>query len=144
MATALQTFTQEPGFEQRVAACALVGAMQDAFNAKDAAALAKNLSEDAIWTNAIGVRARGRGEIERLARTMMARNGNNFARYDIVDIISVRPDVGIVNLKQVPTDADGRERQEPGAVPLYVIARQVDGWKIVAGQNTLVLSPEGA
>lgn len=144
MATAIQKYIREPDLELQAAARALVKAMQDAFNAKDAAALVDNLSEDATWTNALGIRSKGREEIERLARTMMARNSSNFARYEIVDVMPVRADVGVVSLSQVPTDADGREREEPGATPLYVIARQTDGWKIVAGQNTLVLSPEGA
>src|SRR5690606_2093260 len=116
----------------------------EAFNAKDATALARNLADDASWTNALGVRARGRQEIEKLARAMMARNRTNFARYEIIDVLPVRADVGIVNLLQVPTDASGRDLPEPGATPIYVIAREVDGWKIVAGQNTLILSPEGA
>ncbi|TKT77595.1 SgcJ/EcaC family oxidoreductase [Aquamicrobium sp. LC103] len=144
MATAVQRFVQDPSFEQQAAVRALVKAMQDAFNAKDAAALARNLGEDATWTNAIGLRARGRREIERLARTMMIRNARSFARYDIVDVIAVRPDVCVVNLLQVPTDRDGNEIEEITAAPSYVIAREYDGWKIVAGQNTLVASPEGA
>lgn len=144
MATAIQKYVQGPALELRAAARALVNAMQEAFNAKDATALARNLADDASWTNALGVRARGRQEIEKLARTMMARNRTNFARYEIIDVLPVRADVGIVNLLQVPTDASGRDLPEPGATPIYVIAREVDGWKIVAGQNTLILSPEGA
>ncbi len=144
MATAIQKYVQEPALELRAAAHALVNAMQEAFNAKDATALARNLADDASWTNALGVRARGRQEIEKLARTMMARNRTNFARYEIIDVLPVRADVGIVNLLQVPTDTHGRDLPEPGAAPIYVISREVDGWKIVAGQNTLILSPEGA
>ena len=144
MATALQRYAPEPDLELQAAAHTLVGAMQRAFNAKDATALARNLSEDATWTNAIGKRARGRQTIEDLARGMMIRNAKNFARYEIVDVIPVRDGVGIVNLLQVPTDAEGREIAEIGAVPSYVIARGMEGWKIVAGQNTLILTPEGA
>jgi uncharacterized protein (TIGR02246 family) len=144
MATAIQKYVHEPALELKAAAHALVNAMQKAFNAKDAAALAHNLADHASWTNALGVRVRGRQEIEKLARTMMARNRRNFARYEIIDVLPVRADVGIVNLLQVPTDAHGRDLPEPGAAPIYVIAREADGWKIVAGQNTLILSPEGA
>jgi uncharacterized protein (TIGR02246 family) len=144
MATALQRYVQDPSFELQAAARALVGAMQEAFNAKDAEAMARNLSDGATWTNPLGIRVKGREAIERLAGRMMARNARNFARYDIVDVISVRPDVGIVNLVQVPTDAEGREIPEIGAAPIYVIAREPGGWKIVAGQNTLIASPEGA
>jgi uncharacterized protein (TIGR02246 family) len=144
MATAIQKYAQEPALELRAAARALVSAMQEAFNAKDATALARNLADDASWTNALGVRVRGRQEIEKLARAMMARNRRNFARYEIIDVLPVRTDVGIVNLLQVPTDATGRDLPEPGATPIYVIARETNGWKIIAGQNTLILSPEGA
>ncbi|MEX4008576.1 YybH family protein [Neoaquamicrobium sediminum] len=144
MATAIQKYVHEPSLELKAAAHALVNAMQEAFNAKDATALAHNLANDASWTNALGVRVRGRQEIEKLARAMMTRNRSNFARYEIIDVVPVRTDVGVVNLLQVPTDASGRELPEPGATPIYVIAREADGWKIVAGQNTLILSPEGA
>jgi uncharacterized protein (TIGR02246 family) len=144
MATAIQKYVHEPSLELKAAAHALVNAMQEAFNAKDATALARNLADDASWTNALGVRVRGRQEIEKLARVMMVRNRSNFARYEIIDVLPVRADVGVVNLLQVPTDARGQDLPEPGAAPIYVIAREANGWKIVASQNTLVLSPEGA
>lgn len=142
----MQTATLERRAKKDHAAAArrLVRAMQDAFNARDPQAMVRHLSADATWTNPLGTRVKGRDAVERLARRMLATSGQGFARYEIVDVMAVRPDVGIVNLRQVPVDEAGNALPHPAAVPIYVIARQHDGWKIVAGQNTLISTFEGA
>lgn len=138
MPTATPIRNHSPSAQQQSAARTLVRAMEDAFNAKDAEALGRNLSEDAIWTNPLGVQARGRDRIVALARDVMARFATSHVRYEIAAIRAVSADVCVVNVHQIPTDRNGNALDTVRAVPLYVIARLREGWRIVAAQNTLV------
>lgn len=138
MTTALQAYQRNPSLAQQAAATDLVRSMQEAFNAKDADALGRNLAEDAVWTNARGMRAVGRGRIVELGREMMRRFNGNFARYEIAHLMPVGDEACVVNVVQIPTDRSGRDLEETGATPIFVIAHVDEGWKIVAGQNTLI------
>jgi uncharacterized protein (TIGR02246 family) len=139
MTTALQAYRRSPSLEQKAAAENLVRSMQDAFNAKDPDALGRNLGRDAVWTNALGMRAVGRRSVVELARGMMRRFNGNFARYEIAHLMPIGDEACVVNVVQVPTDRGGRDLNEMRATPIFVIARGEEGWKIEAGQNTLIV-----
>jgi uncharacterized protein (TIGR02246 family) len=138
MTTALQAYRRSPSPVHQAAALNLVRAMEDAFNAKDADALGGNLAEDAVWTNGLGMRAVGRGEIVELARGMMRHFSGKFARYEIAHLMPLGEEACVVNVVQIPVDRVGRDTGEMRGAPLFVLARGADGWKVVAGQNTLV------
>ncbi|MEU5163909.1 SgcJ/EcaC family oxidoreductase [Streptomyces sp. NPDC020875] len=121
---------------------AVVKALEEAFNTKDAVALGEQFATDASWTNAIGTRLDGRTAItEFSAPALKGFLSDSYARYDITKLLEVAPGVIAVNVVQTPTDATGGPAEGPWGSALYVIAERPDGWKIVAGQNTAVHTP---
>lgn len=88
------------------------------------------------------MRAVGRGRIVELGREMMRHFHERFARYEIAHLLPVGEEAIVVNVLQIPTDREGREVEDMRAAPIFVIAHGDEGWKIVAGQNTLIADPE--
>ncbi|MFD0898984.1 SgcJ/EcaC family oxidoreductase [Actinomadura sediminis] len=128
--------------ETRAAVTGVVKALEEAFNTKDAAALAGQFAERTSWSNAMGKRLDGRAEIEEFSGPAMKNFlRDSFARYEVVKMLELAPEVIAVNVVQEPTDAAGAPVAGAHGATLYVIARRPDGWKIVAGQNTAVEAP---
>lgn len=130
--------------ETRAAVTGVVKALEQAFNTKDAAALAGQFAERTSWSNAMGTRLDGRAAIEEFSGPAMKNFlRDSYARYDVVKLLEIAPGVIAVNVAQEPTDAAGTPVAGARGATLYVIAREPDGWKIVAGQNTAVEAPAG-
>ncbi|MGV9266745.1 SgcJ/EcaC family oxidoreductase [Kitasatospora sp. NPDC003701] len=126
----------------RTAVTGVVKALEQAFNDKDAVALGEQFARHASWTNARGTRLDGRAAITGFsAPAMEGFLRDSFARYEVVKLLAIAPEVIAVNVVQTPTDRDGNAVDGARGATLYVIARQVDGWKIVAGQNNAVDAP---
>ncbi|MBV2366878.1 nuclear transport factor 2 family protein [Streptomonospora nanhaiensis] len=127
----------EVSADTRAAVIGVVEALEKAFNAKDPVALGEQYGVRASWTNAAGRRLDGRAAItEFAAPAMRGLLADSFARYQVVKLLAITPDVVAVNVAQTPTDRGGRPVEGAHGAALYVIARQDDGWKIAAGQNT--------
>jgi uncharacterized protein (TIGR02246 family) len=125
--------------EVRAAVTGVVKGLERAFNEKDPIALGERFAEHASWTNARGTRLDGREAITEFgAVAMKSFLGDSFARYDVVKLLEIAPDVIAVNVVQTPTDSTGSPVDGPRGATLYVIARQADGWRIAAGQNMAV------
>ncbi|MEU2129853.1 SgcJ/EcaC family oxidoreductase [Streptomyces sp. NPDC018352] len=125
--------------ETRTAVTGVVKRLEKAFNVKDPVALGEQYTEHASWTNARGTRLDGREAItEFSAPALKSFLHDSFARYDVVKMLAIAPDVIAVNVVQTPTDSAGDPVDGPWGATLYVIAEQVDGWRIVAGQNMAV------
>ena len=142
MGTAVQKYGDDIRFEQEAVARGVVKAVQDAFNARDAEAMSSHFSEHAIWTSVSGKTVIGRRQIAEFGRWAVARMAGQYARYDVVGVSPIRPDVLAVNVVQTPIDEASAEIEGTRGSPLYVIAREPGGWKIVAGQNTLIAQSE--
>lgn len=126
----------------REAVVGVVKGLERAFNENDAAALGEQYSEDASWTNALGRRLDGRAEIAGFAAPALESFlKDSRARYDVVKLLAVAPEVVAVNVEQTPVDAAGDPIDDKHGRALYVIARRPDGWKIVAGQNNAIDAP---
>ena len=117
---------------------ALVQSFEDAFNDHDPVALGRHFAEDSLWTNAAGRRIRGRDAVIAFGKEVTPRLANAFARYEVVDVLEIRPDVVAVHVAQTPVDSDGTATEAPHAGAVYVFAQDGDGWRIVVGQNTIV------
>ncbi|MFD7068384.1 SgcJ/EcaC family oxidoreductase [Streptomyces sp. NPDC059913] len=125
--------------EDQDAVIGVVKGLEEAFNAKDPVALGGQYTERTSWTNAKGTRLDGREEIaEFSAVAMKSFLSDSFARYDVVKMLAVAPDVIAVNVVQTPLDSAGGAVDGPGGAALYVIAKRADGWYIAAGQNMAV------
>jgi len=137
MGTAVQRYGDVVRFEQEAAALGVVKAVQDALNARDPEALGAHFSAQAVWTDGSGRTLVGRKQIAESGW----RTGGQYARHDVVGVTEIGPDVLAVRIAQTPVDKAGREIEGARGAPLYVIAREPGGWKIVAGQNALLANP---
>ncbi|GGS05539.1 hypothetical protein GCM10010252_50330 [Streptomyces aureoverticillatus] len=128
--------------ETRAAVTGVVKDLEKAFNAHDPVALSEQFADEASWTNAVGTRLDGRAAIAEFSGpAMKGFLRDSYARYDVVKLLEIAPDVIGVNVRQTPTDASGNPVEGPHGVTTYVIARRRDGWKIVVGQNSAVDAP---
>ncbi|WP_017601841.1 SgcJ/EcaC family oxidoreductase [Nocardiopsis lucentensis] len=116
---------------------ALVQSFEDAFNAHDPVALGEHFAVDSLWTNVTGKRMRGREAVIATGREVMPKLADSYARYRVVDVLEIRPDVVAVHVAQSPVSADGLPADAPHASAVYVFARGADGWEIAVGQNTI-------
>jgi uncharacterized protein (TIGR02246 family) len=97
--------------------------------------------QDAIWTTGGGERLIGRGEIAAFTHQVLpGAMKDSTATYAVTHVLFIRPDVAAVKVRQRPVTLDGRpiEGQSEGS-PLYVMAKESGQWRIVVGQNTIVL-----
>ncbi|GLZ13013.1 hypothetical protein Acsp04_32480 [Actinomadura sp. NBRC 104425] len=123
--------------ETQAAVNDVVKALEKAFNDKDPIALSEQFAEQTSWTNAAGKRLDGREAIaEFSAPAMQTFLRDAYARYDVVKLLELAPDVIAVNVTQTPTDSAGTPVKGTHGTAFHIIAKQHDGWKIVAGQNT--------
>ncbi|MFD5827083.1 SgcJ/EcaC family oxidoreductase [Lentzea sp. NPDC060358] len=96
---------------------------------------------DAIWTTAHGKRLTGLDEIAAFTRQRLpGSTKESTATYEVEDVLFIRPDVAAVKIRQRPVTPAGEviADQKEGS-PLYVLSKEDGVWRIVAGQNTIVL-----
>ena len=130
-----------PSATARQAAETVVQSVQDAFNRRDPEALAAAFTDDATWTTVFGRRLDGRAAIAEFGREALPRMGDQYARYAVVRLLAVRPDVLVVNVAQTPTTASGEPADGVPGAALYLLTDGPAGWRIAAGQNTFVGAP---
>ncbi|ARX81269.1 MULTISPECIES: SgcJ/EcaC family oxidoreductase [Streptomyces] len=129
----------------QAAVTAVVKDLEQAFNAHDPVALSEQFARETSWTNAVGTRLDGRAAIAEFSGpAMKGFLRDSYARYDVVKLLEITPEVIGVNVRQTPTDSSGNPVAGPHGVTTYVIARQQEGWKIVVGQNAPVDAPPAA
>ena len=96
---------------------------------------------DAIWTTAHGKRFNGRDQIAAFTRQVLpGAMQDSMATYEVAHVLFIRPDVAAVKVRQRAVTLDGEpiEGENEGS-PLYVMAKEDGQWRLVAGQNTIVL-----
>ncbi|CAL9355786.1 hypothetical protein SUDANB121_00570 [Nocardiopsis dassonvillei] len=123
----------------RTDAIAAVHALEHAFNTNDPHALGALYTDQASWTNAAGTRLDGRDQITAFAaKAMTGFLAHSRARYEVVKLLALTPDVIAANVHQNPVDATGRPTQGAHGRALYILTRTPRGWRIAAGQNTAI------
>lgn len=96
---------------------------------------------DAIWTTGHGKRLTGRDEISAFTHQVLpGAMKDSTATYEVVHVLFIRPDVAAVKAHAQYWTLDGQPLGNPGT-PLYVMAKEDGRWRLVACQNTEVLSP---
>lgn len=123
------------------AARGVVKALEAAFNTRNETLVAAQFAEQASWTGTDGSRFEGRAAIAALARRSIAALGRLDVRLSVTAMQHLRPDISVVYARQDLVDAGGTMVFGTLGVPLYVLSREPDGWKIVAGQNMVVPTP---
>lgn len=99
---------------------------------------------DAVWVNGAGHRLIGFDEIAAFTRQSLPGGmAGQSVRYDVADVRFLASDVAITSVDQEYLTADGESwslRRE--GKPTYVWRRRDGDWRIVQGQNTIVIQPE--
>ncbi len=98
------------------------------------------LREDAVWTTAHGNRIIGHDAISDFTHQVLpGAMRDSTATYEVTHVVFARPDVAVVHVRQRPISHGGEPiTDQPEGRPVYVMTKEADGWKIVAGQNTQV------
>ncbi|GLW08192.1 hypothetical protein Misp01_33220 [Microtetraspora sp. NBRC 13810] len=96
---------------------------------------------DAIWTTGGGRRLIGRDEISAFTHQVLPGGMQGLtARYEVVHVLFIRPDVAAVKVRQRYLKPDGAPDPELGeGTPLYVMAKEDGRWLLTACQNTAVV-----
>jgi uncharacterized protein (TIGR02246 family) len=97
--------------------------------------------QDAIWTTGGGKRLIGRDEISAFTHQVLpGAMKESTATYEVSHVLFIRPDVAAVKVRQRPVTLHGEpiDGQNEGS-PLYIMAKEDGQWRLVAGQNTVVL-----
>lgn len=91
---------------------------------------------DAIWTTAHGKLLTGLEEIAAFThKALPGSMANGSVRYELVNVLFIRPDVAAVKARGQYLTLDGEPTGNPTS-PLYVMAKEEGRWLLTANQNT--------
>ena len=113
---------------------------ETAFNTNDADLLVEHFACNAHAVGVTGVVLAGRSAVLEAARSLFAGPlREQRARYELADVLFVRPDVALAR-KDATAVGPGGEPVSVGhaMTALYVLVRENGRWWVVARQNTLV------
>ncbi|PRX48643.1 uncharacterized protein (TIGR02246 family) [Prauserella shujinwangii] len=118
----------------------IIADTERAFNTNDAELLTAHFARNASVVNAAGMRTTGRDELLRVSREGLAGPlRDQYARYELLDVLFVRPDVALAHKGARAITADGEPLDvEHAMLALYVLVKERDRWWVVARQNTIV------
>jgi uncharacterized protein (TIGR02246 family) len=126
--------------EDEAAIRAIVADTEKAFNSGDAELLVAHMAQNVSAVGVTGAELAGRAAA--LAGSRVALAGplkGQRARYEVIGITFLRPDVALARKHAHAVDADGAAVGVGHAMTaLYVLTREAGRWWIVARQNTLV------
>jgi uncharacterized protein (TIGR02246 family) len=118
----------------------VIARLERAQRAEDVDGFVALFRADAIWTTGHGRLLTGRAEIAAFTgRVLPGAMAGSSARYDVVQVLFIRPDVAAVKVRQRSVTLDGEPiAGEQEGSPLYVMAREDGRWLLTACQNTAV------
>ena len=124
----------------RAAIEALVANVETAFNTNDADLMVRDVARNAVLGNAAGMLVHGREATLEASRIGLAGLlKEEYVRYELIDIVFLRPDVALAHKAARAVTADGEPIDvEPAMVALYVLTKEDGRWWIAARQNTPV------
>lgn len=98
----------------------------------------------AVWVTGGGRRLTGRAEIRAFTEKVLpGAMKDSTARYEVVYVSFVRPDVAVANVRQRPVTHYGEPLEgRPEGRPVYVMAKEEGRWEIVAAQNTIFVEED--
>jgi uncharacterized protein (TIGR02246 family) len=134
-----------PGSQDDVSAIVrLVADIEHAQQNEQPDAFMRLFRSDAVWVTAHGKRLTGWEQINAFTQKVLpGAMRESTATYTPVHVLFIRPDVAAVNVRQRPVSLDGQPlHDQPQGSPLYILAKDDDGWRIAAAQNTIIIDPE--
>jgi uncharacterized protein (TIGR02246 family) len=122
----------------------VIADVQSGFNTNDPELSVRHFLANASAVNVVGVQLTGWDALLDANRVGLAGAlRDEHARYEVNDIVFLRPDVAIAHKRAWATDPDGEPIDvDHTMVALYVFVREAGRWWIAARQNTLVPAAE--
>lgn len=116
---------------------------EKAFNDNDADLLVEHFAHNVGAIGVTGSALAGRTAVLEAGRALFAGPvRDQRARYELADVLFVRPDVALARTHATAVDADGVPLSVGHTMTaLYVLVREGERWWVVARQNTLVQQP---
>jgi uncharacterized protein (TIGR02246 family) len=121
----------------------IIADVEKGFNDNDAELLVEHFAQNASAVPVTGVQIDGRAAMLEASRAGLAGPlRDQRARYELADVVFVRPDVAVAHKHAWAVDAQG-ERLDVGHAmsALYVLVREDGRWWVMSRQNTLVAQP---
>ena len=118
----------------------IIADVEKGFNDNDAELLVEHFARNASAVTATGAQIDGRDTLLELSRAGLAGPlRDERARYELADVVFVRPDVALAHKHAWAIDAAGEPKNVGHEMnALYVLVRENGRWWIVSRQNTLV------
>ncbi|EID55318.1 SgcJ/EcaC family oxidoreductase [Saccharomonospora xinjiangensis] len=118
----------------------IIADTETAYNTNDAELMTKHFACNATVVNAMGVTLSGVDEIVESTRQGLAGFlRDEHVRYDLLDVLFVRPDVALAYKGARATDAEGNLLDAEHVMKvLYVVVKEDGRWWAVARHHTLV------
>jgi uncharacterized protein (TIGR02246 family) len=113
---------------------------EKAFNDNDAELLVEHLVSNVSTVGVTGALLAGRSAVLEASRTLFAGPlRDQRARYELAEVLFVRPDVALARQHATAIDREGAPLSAGHAMTaLYVLVREHGRWWVVGRQNTLV------
>ena len=111
-----------------------------AFNGNDADLLVEHFARNATAVGLTGAELDGREAILEASRGLFTGPlADQRARYELAQVLFIRPDVALARKHATAIDADGAPTSVGHTMTaLYVLVRERDRWWVVGRQNTVV------
>ncbi|HEY8523514.1 MAG TPA: SgcJ/EcaC family oxidoreductase [Acidimicrobiales bacterium] len=119
---------------------ALVADVEAGFNTNDPDLLVRPFIANGSAVNVAGVALTGRAEMRAAAeRGLAGPLAGDHARYELADLVFLRPDVAVGHKLARAVTADGELIDaEPSMIALYVFVKEGGRWWVAARQNTAI------
>lgn len=123
----------------------IIADTETAYNTNDADLLTAHFARNATVVNAMGVRMSGWDTLLEANRAALAGFlRDQYVRYELLDVLFVRPDVALAHKGARAADSSGELVDlDHAMVALYVLVKQDGRWWVIARQNTLVPDKTG-
>jgi uncharacterized protein (TIGR02246 family) len=118
----------------------IIADIEKGFNDNDAELLVEHFAQNGSAVTAMGGQIDGREAMLDIARAGLAGPlRDERARYELADVVFVRPDVALAHKHAWAIDEAGEPKNVGHEMSaLYVLVRENGRWWVVARQNTLV------
>jgi len=122
------------------AIAAVIAGLEQGFNANDPELSVAHFAENASAVTVAGLLVAGREALlDANRRGLAGPLREQHARYELADVVFVRPDVAVAHKRARAVTPEGEPIDVGHAmIALYVLVREDGRWWVVARQNTLV------
>ncbi|WP_062993478.1 SgcJ/EcaC family oxidoreductase [Nocardia anaemiae] len=118
----------------------IIANAQTAYNTNDAELMTADFTANAAVVNAVGALMVGKDALlEANRRGLAGFLKDQYVRYEVVDIVFLRPDIAIAHKLARATTAEGELIDlDHAMIALYVLVKENGRWWTAARQNTLI------